>query len=519
MRRTMVMAGCVGLVVLVGIAGCSEPTTRTKKTTVTTVQTADVDVTRADLSRAQEVEGGGQWQRFELAYPTGSRETSALLVEKVVPRSVRAGQPYTYSIRVTNLTDAPLANVVIDDRARGIEIGEASMQTSGAPEARAVRIASEEPGRWTIGTLPPRATRTLRVTATAAEEGRRASCLSVDYEPTLCGAVDVVQPELQLTKTAPEASYVCEPLSFRYEVANTGSGVARDVMIVEQLPDGLTTRAGTNTIRIEVGDLSAGARETFSVPVQARRTGTFQSRATARSVTGEVVSSATRSEVVQPELAVDVTGPEWQYIGEPVTYTIRVTNVSEVTAPDTSVVFDTPGTEAPAPRKLGTLRPGETRSANVTMRATGEQLQLGASARGACAPPASDRVATDVRSVEALLVETVDTSDPVNVGETTSYEVRVKNQGPGVANDVEVSAVIPPEITVIDVDGPTRARMVGDRLQLGTIEALPPGETARWTVQVRGDQPGSARFRTEVDSPILERPVPDVEPTQVIQPR
>src|SRR3712207_7887219 len=40
-----------------------------------------------------------------LAFPTGDRATSIVLLEATGPEQVRLGQPYNYNLRVTNLTD------------------------------------------------------------------------------------------------------------------------------------------------------------------------------------------------------------------------------------------------------------------------------------------------------------------------------------------------------------------------------------------------------------------------------
>src|SRR5688572_13770725 len=51
--------------------------------------------------------------RYTLAYPTGDRATSVILLEAAGPEEVRLGQPYTYQLKVTNLTDTPLHDVEI----------------------------------------------------------------------------------------------------------------------------------------------------------------------------------------------------------------------------------------------------------------------------------------------------------------------------------------------------------------------------------------------------------------------
>src|SRR4051794_38950560 len=58
-------------------------------------------------------EESGEGTRVSLAYPTGNRATSAILIERISPAEVRLGQPYEYQIKVTNLTNSTLSGVVV----------------------------------------------------------------------------------------------------------------------------------------------------------------------------------------------------------------------------------------------------------------------------------------------------------------------------------------------------------------------------------------------------------------------
>ena len=51
-----------------------------------------------------------------LAFPTGDRATSVLLLEKTFPAQARLGKTYRYDLKVTNLTDHPVAGVVVRER-------------------------------------------------------------------------------------------------------------------------------------------------------------------------------------------------------------------------------------------------------------------------------------------------------------------------------------------------------------------------------------------------------------------
>src|SRR6266581_1166805 len=54
--------------------------------------------------------------RVALAYPTGNRSTSAVLVERMSPPEVRLGEAYEYQIKVTNLTNATLSGVIVREK-------------------------------------------------------------------------------------------------------------------------------------------------------------------------------------------------------------------------------------------------------------------------------------------------------------------------------------------------------------------------------------------------------------------
>jgi uncharacterized repeat protein (TIGR01451 family) len=504
MQRSTLLMLTVG-----GLAACYESTTPPRYAGTEVVLTPSPPPgAPATQQPAAQPPTAPEMRRFQLAYPTGDPETSMLVVEKLVPAEVRVGERYTYTIRVTNVSDETLVNVMVTDTARGLEIIRDQRQPAG-----------RQAGQFMIEQIAPGQTETFEVSAVGRQVGTSASCLGVEYQPTLCSPVAVVDPELRIEKRAPATALACERPRFTYQVTNTGTGTARDVMIMEDLPAGLTTEEGAQQIRIPVGDLPAGQTVSRSVAVRAAEPGRFESRAIARSQTDEVTSQPAAIAISQPELEVDVTAPAWQYSGENVRYRVTVRNTSGVAARDARVNLQS---SAPIPqpvRSLGNLAPGQSRTIDVTLVGQGERLQLDASAQAACAPLVADRGITEIRGVAALRVGTVDSVDPIRVGENVTYIVSVTNQGDDPAEGVVVSAIIPENLTIVDVDGRTEPVMQGNRLVLGTLKSLPPKQTARWDVTARADGPGVARFRTEVSGSFLAQPVPDVEPTRIIDPQ
>jgi uncharacterized repeat protein (TIGR01451 family) len=204
------------------------------------------------------------------AYPTGDRSTSALLVERGMPAEVQSGQRYEYAIRLTNLTDMVLVNVVLTDTAPGgFEIPE------GAPAAEmAAGLAT-----WRVGELEGGASTTLRASAMAGTPGSYRHIAQATYDAPLAGLTTIVQPKLELERNVPDMAIVIDGVMVTYIVKNAGTGTAREVVIEETLPEGFVAADGTSALRIEVGSLGAGESKTVARKVSAHKPGSFESSA------------------------------------------------------------------------------------------------------------------------------------------------------------------------------------------------------------------------------------------------
>ncbi|MBC7834353.1 MAG: hypothetical protein H7Y88_04530, partial [Phycisphaerales bacterium] len=97
----------------VGLAACeSDRDNRTHRTTPASTTRAGT-AARTTMDEPQPMMGATS----TLAFPTGDRSTSVLLVEKTLPRQVRVGQDFDYQIKVTNLTDHTLTGVLVKEYA------------------------------------------------------------------------------------------------------------------------------------------------------------------------------------------------------------------------------------------------------------------------------------------------------------------------------------------------------------------------------------------------------------------
>lgn len=464
----------------------------------------------AVVAPAPVTEKQGDQTRTTLAYPTGQRESSVILLEKLAPAEVRVGQPYTYSINVTNITDQPVGGVtVVEALGGGFEL------ESSVPEPTTTNTARLE---WTLGTLVPEETRTIAVSVIPQQVGNVNACMTVTYVPALCSTVQVVAPALKLLKSGPAVAQICDKLVFKYVVANAGTGAAKDVTITEALPDGLTSADGKTTVVMVVGELPAGEQKDFEIEVRPSRPGTFTSRAWVDSDLGRAVSPPLTTLIGVPSLNVRISGPEWTYPDTPITYRVDVMNTGTAVARDPVILLETAGLAGDeARRELEDILPGEAASLNVTVDPRGvEPVTLAARAQALCATDAAPvRTTTRIKTVPALLLETVDAVDPVKIGEETAYNISVKNQGTAPATSVTLTGILPPELEFVEAVGSTEATASGQNVKFGTIESLPPGEVASWQLRVRAARAGDVRFRLEMNSDYLDSPVVEVEPTRL----
>jgi uncharacterized repeat protein (TIGR01451 family) len=94
-------------------------------------------------------------------------------------------------------------------------------------------------------------------------------------------------PELAITKQVDRSAVNSGgTLTYKVKVKNTGTGTAKDVVVVDTLPDGLTfLTAGGNEHTWNIGDLKAGKSKTL----------TYKVRVGSNVATGEYVNTAIAS--------------------------------------------------------------------------------------------------------------------------------------------------------------------------------------------------------------------------------
>lgn len=448
-----------------------------------------------------------------------SQQCSTILLEKAAPEQVRVGETFEYHIKATNTSDVELLDVTVWDTVlsnfRVVSVDPAVSETRDGWHI------------WNLGNLEPGEGRLIRIEGVATGVTRLQPCAEVTYRmPQVCLAIDVVQPSLQLTKSAPSERLQCDPIPVTLTITNTGSGPACDVVITDPLPDGLTTLDGSDQLEFVVGQLDPGQSREFTAQLRANSTGAFSNRAVATADGGlRVQSNETMTEVLKPDLSVTLAGPDMRYIGRPAEYNITLGNGPEVEASNTVLTFHIPdnaqfvsaseGAERMGNRvvwNLGTVDTRQIVNGTVTLQSNQAGVLRPTVDVTASCGEAQAQAQTTIRGIAAILLEVVDQNDPVEVGGQEVYTITVTNQGSAPGTGIRVTAMLPQEQTYVSSAGPTDASVSGQTIEFAPLGSLAPGAQATYRVTVRGTAAGDVRFRATLTSNEISDPA--VEETE-----
>ena len=456
-----------------------------------------------------------------MIYP--SLDCGIIQLDKTMPKEVQINEPFEYTIRVTNLTDVSFANVMI---------------TEDLPDN--FSLASTKPtvqrdGNklvWKMLSLGARASEQVTVAGMATKIDSLKHYTTVTYAARASADVQVVQPMLELTKSAPAEVLLCEPIPVEYTVTNLGTGPTRNVKIVDALPDGLKTADGKSEVVLNVGTLATGQSARLSVELRAAKSGVYVSKAVASSASRlRAESEATVTAVRAPVLTITKTGPKQKYPNRPVTYEITVANMGDGPAKNT-VVEDTIPVEVTEVEasdgaklsdsklvwELGTLAPGAVKTVRVSYTPTQVCILANtATATAHCVEAVSASARTAIVGIGAVRLEVIDIDDPVEVGSNTTYVIMVTNQGSAPDTNIHVVCTLEDTLEYVSSAGATTASIMGNMVNFAPLRSLAPKAKATWRLVVKGVRPGDTRFRVSLNTDQLGRPVEESEATHVYE--
>jgi uncharacterized repeat protein (TIGR01451 family) len=318
------------------------------------------------------------------------------------------------------------------------------------------------------------------------------------------------------------------PVNYNVVVSNKGTAVARDVAVTDNVPDGLSHSSGQRALTFQVGDLAPNQSKSIPVTLKADKRGKFCNGAVAVSSNAGKVNAEACTTVVQAGLKIVKTTDDKQLlINRAATYQIVVSNIGDV--PLTGVVVtDTAAPETSIAGAEGGTASGNTATWNVGNLAPGAQKQLSvkvlskvpgrfcdtATVATAQGLKESAQDCTEWVGVTGVLVEVVDDPDPIQVGETTTFTIRVTNQGS--TRDIEGLNV---KSTFADEIDPTTAsaggKVTGKTVAWPTVARLAAKQSVTFTVIGKALKPGDHRMETQVTTALRTNPIVELESTTV----
>jgi uncharacterized repeat protein (TIGR01451 family) len=452
--------------------------------------------------------------------PNGG-QTATVHLEKVGPPSVKVGQPLTYEIHVRNPGTVPLYQVRVQD-----ELPPGTRFLNAEPHAQ---VAADRLG-WDLGTLDVGGVRKLVVTVQPNSNEEFHSAATATFSTTSGLRAKMTRPQLALTKTGPKSASVGETITFQLLVSNTGSGPATNVVLQDRLPSELEHPVGS-FVEADVGTLLPGETRTVPIEVKVVRGGQITNQAVALGEEGLQASAQTTIAIAEPGLQLRKTGPKGGSLFRDLEHRLEVTNPGTGPAKNVRVTDQLPeglefvgcstggkfdATTRNCEWDVGTVAPKQTVQMSLTFRARvpGEYVNR-AVAVADRRLEAKAEAPFAVEGVAALLLESVDLDDPIEVGAETTYEIRVVNQGNRPCLNVGIVANLPEGLEAVNADGPGPHQLRGDRVRFEPIAKLAARADALFRVKVRGKRDGKWRMRVEMTCDQLDRPVFEEESTTV----
>ena len=218
--------------------------------TVLTVA-GSVDVLNVASVDGDDILGGPNGYVFaEDSWPTEVLIPDILLVKTVTPTMIHSGETVKYTYTITNTGNCPLYSITVEDSELDL--------SSYLPDTSVIPLAS---GAWISFDVETSIYADVTNTATAYGTDALGKQVSAgDY-----ASVDVIFPEIAVTKTGPHYAHIGDTITYTITVENTGDCMLHDVWVVDTLLGNITSYLEDRTL--DVGEVNT-IEVTFVVNIE-----------------------------------------------------------------------------------------------------------------------------------------------------------------------------------------------------------------------------------------------------------
>jgi len=381
---------------------------------------------------------------------------------------------------------------------------------------------------WALDHMREGECRAVRIVLRCETEGCLCAAFCIQAVPMAMVAINCSKPILCCEKCGPEDACPGDMLNYTIVVSNKGSCAARDVVVVDNIPDGLEHCSGMNSLTYRIGDLAPCESKRINLCLKAVKRGRVCNTAIVSACNADQCSCEWCTSICKYCCEVIKEGPKEVRVGQNADYTIRVINVGDKPLSDVVVTDSAPnGTSVVAAEgatitgnraiwRIDELRPGENVVLNLTLTTCTPGYYCNRVAVSSCQGCGCNaEAATRWRGTPALNVQVVDLEDPICVGENTSYRIAVFNQGSEPDENVQVTVRFPRQIVPTSAVGASPGQVSGQTVTFAPYSPLSPRQTIEYRVDARAKEPGDARIKVEVMSDSITTPIVQEESTIV----
>lgn len=363
---------------------------------------------------------------------------------------------------------------------------------------------------------------------------------------------------VMIEKSAPTTAYVGQPFVYTLKVRNTGNASAQQVIVEDELPEGVAMQGSTlqaemtgRKLAWKIGSLAAGEEKKISVkvvPGKAGATGTaarvkFMAeqryasadgpdagmntapRTTSRTSTRTSTRSRSNTAATPGgRIEMEMEAPPDIVTGRSFELRFRVTNRSNQPATDLLVINTLPNgvrdaSGVPALQyELKSLAPGESREMPLTLMARQpgpKSCHVEIQVKDTLAVLYSNDFAFEVggnaiaatgQTRPSLGVDLVQPDGPVALGGRASYEIRLTNRGTAPVRQSIVRLTVPAELRLANVS-PQSYRQEGADLVFEPIPSLEAGQQAVVKADFIAQSAGDTFVKIQTTAAHMKRPL------------
>ena len=452
----------------------------------------------------------------------GSQNPS-LEIHKRAPAEVQVGVPTSFTAVVRNVGNATAFDVQVTD---AIPKGARLVRTF--PESQRV---GNDGLAWNLGELAAGQEATISMEIVPETEGELGSVASVKFAAQASVRTISTQPRLTVKQTAVAEMLGGDSATILIDVMNTGTGVARDVRLEEDVPKVFRHVSGASALQHDVGDLAPGESLRFEIELMALEAGKVSNVVRATSANSAMAESSYPIEVKAPKLQLQIVGPKLRHLERPAPYEAVIENSGTAVAKDLYITARLPrGMNFISASNEGTYLPDQHSVVwNLMELAAGTKaktelvllpveegrfaIAMTTDAEGVRADPTEREVLVEGQS--ELTFEIDDDNDPIEVAGMTTYSVRINNIGTRPDTEVRLAIEAPEGTTIEQVSSPMKYQVSGRQVIFAAIPSLASKQQVVVKVGVKHAREGTQVLRASLQSQLRAVPVIKDESTQV----